>query len=97
MKIENNGSNPISQARLTGATSVEGARATGAARSSEGAAGRDQLTLSDQARLLSRAQAALAEQPDVRAEKVEPLKHAVESGAYQVPVHQLARRLIARL
>lgn len=97
MKIDNNGSHPISQARLIGTAPAEGARATGAAQAGEGVTGRDQLTLSDQARLLSKAQASLADQPEVRAEKVEPLKQAIESGAYQVPVHQLVRRLIARL
>lgn len=97
MKIENNGSQQISQPRLNGAGAADGARPARPARTGESAGGRDELTLSDRARLLNSARAELASQPEVRADKVEPLKHAVESGAYQVPVHQLVRRLLAHL
>jgi negative regulator of flagellin synthesis FlgM len=55
------------------------------------------LTLSVRARLLSAARAALAEAPDVRADKVDALRQAVETGTYQVPYDRLARRLVARL
>jgi negative regulator of flagellin synthesis FlgM len=97
MKIENTGSQPISRPELKGPQAADGARSSRADIQVRGAGGRDQLTLSDQAQVLARARAALNEQPEIRAEKVEELRQSVEAGTYQVPHEKLVRRLMARL
>ena len=95
MKIENNGSEHISRAQLEGPNAVEGSRAAGAGQRAGGPGGKDELALSEQARLLGAARGALEVLPEIRADKVGELRQAVQAGGYQVPYDELARRLLA--
>jgi negative regulator of flagellin synthesis FlgM len=60
----------------------------------ESAAGGDRLVISDQARELALAQAAVRNSPDVRAARVAELRQRVATGDYHVPVAALARKLL---
>jgi negative regulator of flagellin synthesis FlgM len=54
----------------------------------------DSVSLSDNARSLATARAAVQQAPDVRDAKVAEIKQRVEDGTYNVPSHLLARKLI---
>mgnify|MGYP001201147509 FL=1 len=56
--------------------------------------GEDLVEVSDRARALHVAAESLAKLPQIRMDKVEPLKQLVKSGNYQVPGEQLAERLL---
>jgi negative regulator of flagellin synthesis FlgM len=95
MKIERPDTQAIQRAQR-----VEGVRASSAAQPAKpvaGAAGPDRAEFSAQALELAKARAALANVPEVRAEKVADLRQQVQSGEYQPPVEKLARRLSALL
>ena len=55
---------------------------------------RDQLELSDTARVLQVANQALKNTPDIRIDKVEALRKKIESGQYQVPASQIAEAIL---
>ena len=57
-------------------------------------AGGDRLAISDRARELAQAQAAVRNSPDVRAARVAELRQRVASGDYHAPVAELARKLL---
>lgn len=97
MKIENSSPNPLSRPQVQEAQSSEAARSARQADTKRADDRRDQLQLSDQAQMLAKAQAVLADQPEVRTEKVTEIKQAVEAGTYQVPHESLARRLMSQL
>ncbi len=59
--------------------------------------GKDAAVLSERARLLAKASAALEETPDVREERVRLLQEQVANGNYEVPVEALAKKLLSRL
>jgi negative regulator of flagellin synthesis FlgM len=54
----------------------------------------DNVELSQTARELRRSQAALAELPDVRQEKVAQLKHQIESGTYRIEPEKIAEKML---
>jgi negative regulator of flagellin synthesis FlgM len=56
--------------------------------------GGDRVELSDRARALQVAADSLAQLPQIRMDKVEPLKQLVKSGKYQVTGEQIAERLL---
>ena len=56
----------------------------------------DDVAVSPEAEHLSRVYAKLEAVPDVRTDRVEQLRQAVQDGAYEIPVDMLAERL-ARL
>ena len=95
MKIENNGPEHSRRAQLSAneASSVDGARPSSSEASSP-AHNRDEAVLSAQARALGRARAALAEVPEIRAERVSAVRAQIESGTYRIPYDQLAGRLL---
>jgi negative regulator of flagellin synthesis FlgM len=55
----------------------------------------DSVSLSDNARTLATARAAVQQAPDVRDAKVAAIKQRVEDGTYNVPAHVLAGKLLA--
>jgi negative regulator of flagellin synthesis FlgM len=55
---------------------------------------KDRVELSDRARALQVAQEALAKLPEIRQDRVEPLKKMVKAGAYRVPGEAVAERLL---
>ncbi len=94
MKIENNGSQPVAP-RWT--DSVQGASKKDAGQGVRPAAsGTDRAEVTENARLLAKARAALENGADVESERVAMLKQQIESGNYQIPVEELAKRLLAR-
>src|SRR5215216_1706174 len=54
----------------------------------------DSVTLSDSARALANARAAVQNAPDVREEKVADIKHRISDGTYQVSSRALARKML---
>ncbi len=99
MKIENTGSMPVTPKRTEGVqssskkTPVQGTRPTGEAK--------DRAEVTESARLLAKARAALDKvnpdnAGDVESERVEILKQQIENGNYQIPVEELAKRLLSR-
>jgi negative regulator of flagellin synthesis FlgM len=54
----------------------------------------DSVSLSDSARTLATARAAVQQAPDVRDAKVTAIKQRVDDGTYNVPANVLARKLI---
>ena len=79
--------------RVTG-QGVEGAgplRDPAAPRTADGA---DQLALSSRAEEIKAARAALAETPQVRAERVAQLKAQVQAGTYRVDPDKVAERIL---
>jgi negative regulator of flagellin synthesis FlgM len=61
---------------------------------SEKGAGGDEVAISLDARLMQRAQQAVASAPDVRQDKVAELKQQIASGQYQVSPDKIARRML---
>ena len=58
------------------------------------APGGDTLEVSARGRELAKAQQAVEEAPDVRADKVAEIKKRIEDGTYHVPADVLARKLL---
>jgi len=57
---------------------------------------RDRASLSEQARLLAKARTALEDTSEVRTDLVNELRSKVKANQYEVPVEQLAQRLVSR-
>lgn len=95
----------VSQNLASGAYGVRGKRAgetggpngpvdgSGVEPAATAAPSADGLTLSEQGRSLSRAQAAVRAAPDVRDALVERLRQQVQSGTYQTKDEDIARML----
>ncbi len=99
MKIDNNGTAPISPKR------TEGVNATGKKYPVPGSptsiSGKDRAEVTGSARMLAKARAALENaglesSDEVENDRIEMLRQQVQNGNYQIPVEDLARRLIAR-
>jgi flagellar biosynthesis anti-sigma factor FlgM len=57
----------------------------------------DNIRLSEKARLMQKASQVIADTPDVRDEKVQPLQEAVDQGTYGVDPQKVANSMIANL
>ncbi|MGI5820096.1 MAG: flagellar biosynthesis anti-sigma factor FlgM [Armatimonadota bacterium] len=75
---------------------VEAARALTETGASGATGGADQLELSSRAEEIRAARAALAETPEVRAERVAELKAQIEAGTYQIDADRVAERILGR-
>jgi flagellar biosynthesis anti-sigma factor FlgM len=60
-----------------------------------GVADGDQIEISEAAQVLTKANEAVANADEVRWDKVGPLRDLVASGKYQVPINDLAKKLLA--
>jgi negative regulator of flagellin synthesis FlgM len=97
MSIERLGHHEAARTYLQNADSARGANAAGntSADLKAGVTRRpDSVSLSDNARSLANARAAVQQAPDVRDAKVADIKQRVEDGTYNVPSHVLARKLM---
>lgn len=94
MKIENNGSTPVSPKKVDSVSSA--AKKSSLQRTSSAAVGKDRAEVTENARLLAKARASLDNIQDVESERIEMLRREIENGSYQIPVEDLARRLAAR-
>lgn len=59
--------------------------------------GKDEVVISEEARMFALAQQAVQQAPEVRPEKVAAYKQAVDSGTYRVPASQVAEALLRTL
>ena len=95
MKIENTGLSPLSSKPTESARRVE--KQNSPKDVSTVRAGQDKVEMSDEARLLAKARAALGNVEDADVERLAALRKQIESGDYTVQVNELARKLAAKL
>ena len=57
----------------------------------------DNIQLSERARLMQKASKVIADTPDVRQERIDPLKNAVDQGSYPVDPQKVANSMIANM
>ncbi len=95
MKIENTNLSPLSSKPAESAKRVEKKEALKNARAVRG--GQDKVEMSEDARLLAKARAALGNVEESDTEKIAALRGKIESGDYTVQVNELARKLAAKL
>jgi flagellar biosynthesis anti-sigma factor FlgM len=95
MKIENTGSTPVNPQRTENVQPANKKPASQEVRPV--ASGKDRAEVTESARLLAKARAALENSGDVENERVAMLKKQVESGNYEIPVDELAKRLATRM
>ena len=94
MKIENTNLSPLSSKPTESAKRVEKKDSLKDVRSAR--AGQDKVEMSEDARLLAKARAALGSAEKVNEEKIVALRGQIQSGDYTVQVHELARKLAAK-
>lgn len=85
MRIE---SNPIARLLQMQSSKTDGANRTGITRTA------DKLELSDKAKALQTARAALADAPAVRADRVAAIKQQLADGSYSVTPEEVADKLL---
>lgn len=97
--IDNKELKRLYQSETTGTRSVGKSAGRDSVDKSAGSAsnlsGKDQATLSEGARLLAESLAALNNAPEVRADLVAQLRSQIESGEYEIPYDELAKKLAA--
>jgi flagellar biosynthesis anti-sigma factor FlgM len=91
------GLNPITQPGVKGAQSVQKKYQSLDKGSSSNVQGKDEASVSESARVMAKAYAALSDTPEVRNDRVESLRAEIESGQYAVPHEKLAEVLAKRL
>ena len=94
MKIANTSMSPLSSKPTDSAKKVEKKDSLKENRSVH--AGQDKAEMSENARLLAKARAALGNVEDSDTERLVALRKQIESGDYTVQVNELARKLAAK-
>jgi flagellar biosynthesis anti-sigma factor FlgM len=97
MKIDNNYTNPLQSQKPENTQAVDRSQKQNDKVAQSQTSQRDRLEVSDRARLLSKARAALDETPEVKSTKVEELKETIRQGNYQVPFEGLASKLVGNI
>ncbi len=98
MKIDNSYTNPLQSQKSENSQAVERTqRQNDKVSQSQQAPQKDRLELSDKAKLLSKARAALDEAPEVNSTRVEELKESIRQGTYQVNFSELARKMVGNI
>ena len=98
MKIENTGLDPTQSSRSNSTKSID--NQTKSERKGEyktNLNNKDEAAVSDMARLLAKTHQALQETSDVRTGLVEDIRKKIQDGSYEIPVEELAKRLLERL
>ena len=95
MKIENTNMSPISSKPTDSTKRLEKKDSLKETRSVR--AGQDKAEMSENARLLAKARAALGNVDETDNERLAALRKQIESGDYTVQVNDLARKLAAKL
>jgi flagellar biosynthesis anti-sigma factor FlgM len=95
MKIENTSLSPLSSKPAESTKRVEKKDSLKNTRSVH--AGQDKAEMSENARLLAKARAALGNVDETETERVAALRKQIESGDYTVQVSELARKLVAKI
>jgi flagellar biosynthesis anti-sigma factor FlgM len=96
MKVENNGLTPLSSQKADGLQPAANHRAS-QAENHNSVRGRDQAQVSEHARMLAKARTALENVEDVENKRLEVLQQQIQSGNYEIPVEELARRLLPKI
>jgi negative regulator of flagellin synthesis FlgM len=96
MKIENNNISGASLNKAEGTHQVEKQRAASVENTSA-ASKKDKAELSDEARLLGKARAALDGVSEVDQAKVDDLKAKIQKGEYNIPYESLADKMFSKL
>jgi flagellar biosynthesis anti-sigma factor FlgM len=94
MKIENTSMSPLSSKPTESTKRVEKKDSLKDTRSVQ--SGQDKAEMSENARLLAKARAALGNVDETDTERVVALRKQIESGDYTVQVSELARKLAAK-
>jgi negative regulator of flagellin synthesis FlgM len=97
MKIDGLSPNSISPNQTDATGQVKNSSAKTDQSSRVQSASTDRAELSERARLMGKARAALQNTPDVNQEKVDEIKQRVDGGTYEIPAEELARRLQPRV
>ncbi|MGB9521833.1 MAG: flagellar biosynthesis anti-sigma factor FlgM, partial [Anaerolineales bacterium] len=87
---EHSQNNRILQKQTEGMNSVEHNPKTTDNERLERLGNKDQASLSERAKILAKAYTTFQDQTDIRSEKVDALREAINNGNYQIPVEQLA-------
>ncbi len=95
MKIENNGISPLAPKITDAAQRVEKKDDRKDVQAARG--GQDKAEMSENARLLAKARAALGNVEETETDRLAMLKKQIENGDYTVQVSELARKLVSRL
>jgi len=95
MKIEPTGIQPLSTKPTENASPVERREELNEAESALG--GQDKVEMSENARLLAKARAALGNTEEVENERLALLKQQVQSGDYSIQIGELARKLLSKM
>lgn len=95
MKIENTNLSPLASQPTDGPKRSEKRDALKDAQTARGR--QDRVEMSDEARLLAKARAALHGVEEIDSERLAALRSRIESGDYTVQVAELARKLAAKL
>ena len=90
-KLQNIGRSGIERVGGKGIEQTGGVESGGAV---TGSVSTDRLALSQRAEEMKLARAAMAETPEVRADRVESLKAQIEAGTYQVNSSDVAERIL---
>jgi negative regulator of flagellin synthesis FlgM len=97
MKIENNNISSASFNKTEGTYQVDKSNSGSSVENSSSVSKKDKAELSDQARLLSKAQSTLDETPEVNQTKVDDLKAKIQKGEYNIPFEELATKMASKL
>lgn len=89
MKVEHSQNNRIVQKQAENTAAIERQQRLQENERADRLTNKDQASLSERARLLSKGRLSLQEIPDARFERVNALKEQIQTGTYQVPVEQL--------
>ena len=95
MKIQNTSVNPLSTQKPEGAKPVD--KQSRVENEATEVASRDRAELSERAKAMAKARQVSEATPDTRADQVNALRIQVENGTYQVPLGELAKRMMSKL
>ncbi|MBK6791015.1 MAG: flagellar biosynthesis anti-sigma factor FlgM [Anaerolineales bacterium] len=95
MKIEPTGIQPLSTKPTENTSPVERREELNETESTLG--GQDKVEMSENARLLAKARAALGNTEEVENERLALLKQQVQSGDYSIQIGELARKLLSKM
>lgn len=97
MKIDNSGINPTQNSRSNATKSVDdNAKTKRKGEYKAQYANKDEAAVSDMARLLAKTNQTLQSIPEQRTKLVEDIRQKMLDGTYEIPIGELAQRLLPR-
>jgi flagellar biosynthesis anti-sigma factor FlgM len=95
MKIDPNGILPVSPKKTEAVQSVSKNDSVSGSQAVAGS--KDRVVVTGNARLLAKARAELESTSTVENERLDMLKQQIQQGTYEIPVDELAKRLLTRM